>query len=287
MKNKWRLILDPPCSGVLNMATDEALLVSACGGGAFEPLLRIYGWSRPTISVGYLQKAGPFADAPVPLVRRITGGRAILHDDELTYAVVAGAGTDLYERGLSGSYALVSGAIVAALRDLGIRAEFARPASATAYRKSAACFASSARHEVVADGRKVAAGAQRRVKGGLLLHGSIIFGLNRPLWESVFGAGVTEKTASIGELAQRRGGRAVREAFTEVFLKKLEAALGAIFTESGLTDQEKRTRDRLMNERYTDRGWNELAEEGTHRGGSGLYDAAPGPVEEMKKAADA
>jgi len=179
----------------------------------------------------------------------------------------------------------------AALREFGIRAEFARPASATAYRKSAACFASSARHEVMAGGRKVAAGAQRRLKGGLLLHGSIVFGLDRPLWESVLGAGVAEKTASIGELARRRGGGKVKEAFTEVFIRKLGAALGATFQESGLTEHERRTRESLMHERYANRTWNELAAQGAHRGGRGLSSgsagqALPGPMEEMKKAAD-
>ncbi len=288
MKNKWRLILDPPCSGALNMAADEALLVSACRGGPFEPVLRLYGWSSPAISVGYLQKAGPFLEASVPLVRRITGGRAILHDQELTYAVAAGEGSEIYDAGISGSYALVSRAIAAALREFGIGAEFARPASARSYRKSAACFASSARHEVMAGGRKVAAGAQRRVKGGVLIHGSIIFGLDRPLWDSVFGAGAAEKTACIDALS---GGRVGRAAFGEVFVKKMALALGAVFAEKGLTDREKRTRARLMKERYTRRDWNErgrIIEESPGGGGlRGEGAGEPGPAATMNKAAQA
>lgn len=251
---EWRLITDPPQGGFENMAADEALLRSAAAERAFRPVLRLYGWTGPTVSLGYLQKAAPFAGLGVPLVRRVTGGRALLHDFEFTYAVIAGAGNPLYSMGISGCYSAVSRAIVLTLREFGIEAEFSRPSSPAAYRRSGACFASSARYEVLVRGRKIAAGAQRRVKHGLLQHGSIIFGLNTELWSTIFGEEVAVKTATVSEFC-----KVERELFGQVFVEKAGGALQASFTPAGLTGAEAELKQRLIDQKYSRREWNEDA----------------------------
>ena len=125
----FRLILDPPKSGAENMAIDEALLRNMEEGvlsGAPElSILRVYSWSEPTLSIGYMQKAGAFKDVgDLPIVRRITGGRAVLHDSELTYSLICPSTNPIFAQGIEGAYRLVSTAIVESLKGFGIDATF-------------------------------------------------------------------------------------------------------------------------------------------------------------------
>lgn len=264
MLEKWRLIIDPPFPGSDNMATDEALLRAASSDSGSAPVLRIYGWEEPTLSLGYLQKSAPFVGLGLPVVRRITGGRALLHDDELTYAVVTGARSPLYAMGIAGCYSAISKAIVEALRDFGLDAAFARPLSPSAYRRHEACFASSARYEVLVAGKKIAGSAQRRVKGALLQHGSIMFGLKSGLWAEVFGNEALENTTTLMD-----AGQAVdRVRFRQVFIEKLSETLGVSFRLDGLTVFERELRQSLIEQRYSRREWNERAETEEPQSGS-------------------
>lgn len=245
------------------MATDEALLLAAASDGVGSPVLRIYGWAEPTVSIGYLQKAGPFSGNPLPVVRRITGGRALLHDDELTYAIAAGADSKLYDLGIAGCYSAISRAIVGALQEFGMEAAFARPASPSAYRRHSACFASSARYEVLVGGKKIAGSAQRRLKGGVLQHGSIIFGIDSAMWGAIFGEEVLTTTATLTDRDQR----VERDLFRQVFIDKVSQTLKVSFSEAGLTGYEKELKQRLIKERYSRKEWNDHAEGGVPQSG--------------------
>jgi len=255
MSEKWRLIIDPGSSGCDNMATDEALLLAASTESRSAPVLRIYGWDEPTLSIGYLQKAADFMDVGLPVVRRITGGRALLHDDELTYAVIAGADSELYAMGISLCYSAISRAIAGALKAFGLDADFAKPVSPRGYRRHRACFASSARYEVLVGGKKIAGSAQRRLKGALLQHGSIMFGIDRALWGTVFGAEVLEKTATLMDMERQ----IERKDFRDAFIENISRSLGASFTVDGLTEYEKELQQVLIMERYSRKEWNESA----------------------------
>lgn len=171
----WRVLKTPPAPGPWNMAVDEAM-AEACAAGLVPPTLRVYGWSPPALSLGYFQALADVdeaacAAAGVDIVRRLTGGRAILHDRELTYSVV------LPERWLPGSitaaYRTLAGALVRGLSLLGpgISLEPERPGREEA--RSAACFDRPASYEVTARGRKLAGSAQTRRHGCILQHGSI------------------------------------------------------------------------------------------------------------------
>lgn len=156
------------------MAVDEALARCRRPG---EATLRIYRWIRPTLSLGRNQPArgryDPHAlrSLGVDAVRRPTGGREVLHDRELTYAVVvpvAGPGS------LRAVYRQVNEALVEALAALGVRGGLAEPAARTPHLDAGACFGGPARGEVVADGRKLAGSAQVRLGSTLLQHGSLL-----------------------------------------------------------------------------------------------------------------
>jgi len=175
MQKCWRLLVESaPATGWWNMALDEVLFASATGGAA--PVLRLYEWSGSWLSLGYAQ---PFPaalgaacrDAGVGVVRRVTGGRAVLHGRDLTYGVAAAAAA--LPAGLESSYRLLSDAILAALRELGVEAERAATVDAIAPAADFDCFAFPATDEICAGGRKLAGSAQRRSAGAVLQHGSI------------------------------------------------------------------------------------------------------------------
>jgi lipoate-protein ligase A len=171
----WRLFITPPSTGAENMALDEALMSRA--RETREWVLRVYAWSRPTISLGRNQTArGRYDLAEITrrgfdVVRRPTGGRAILHHREITYSVTAPAGDagDLRE-----SYARINAILVQGLRCLGVRASIARPAGRAAAPGLAPCFDEPAPGELTVDGRKLAGSAQWRSDDALLQHGSIL-----------------------------------------------------------------------------------------------------------------
>jgi lipoate-protein ligase A len=171
---RWRLLLTDPASGPENMALDQALMARARSTG--EWVLRIYSWSVPTLSVGRHQKArvaydpATLARAGVAVVRRPTGGRAILHDREVTYSVTAPA-TDAGV--LRESYQRINRLLIDGLRALGADVEIASTTRVTGLDLSP-CFERPAPGELVAGGRKLAGSAQWRENGALLQHGSIL-----------------------------------------------------------------------------------------------------------------
>lgn len=172
---KWRLLYDEPMDGARNMARDEALL-RAVGAGEAPPTLRLYAWQPATLSVGYGQR---FSDVDPQrlgalgwgIVRRLTGGRAILHTDELTYSITLPDSHPLAQGSVIDSYRRISSALAEAVRLLGVEPEAQRagePRSA-----SAVCFETPSHYELTLNGRKLVGSAQARRHCGLLQHGSL------------------------------------------------------------------------------------------------------------------
>ena len=173
------LIDDAPGSGARNMAVDEFLLERAeSEGGA--PVLRLYSFDPPAVTLGFHQDAARAVDAGaasadgVDVVRRITGGRALLHDGELTYSVTALTGPPFGEA-LSDTFTAIAGVIVAALRRIGIEAQLGSARHVSVEKSmTSPCLVSTSRHEITAGGRKISGSAQRRAGGAFIQHGSIL-----------------------------------------------------------------------------------------------------------------
>ncbi len=175
---KLRVIDDGPGSGGFNMQRDAALLAEHRPGD--DPILRLYRWAPPAVSIGYNQREDDFDAAAVTaagydLVRRPTGGRAILHAAELTYCVVGSSPSDLFGTTLHATYLRINAALLAWLAELGIAAEVSTGESREQMRDKT-CFASAGRHEIRVAGRKLIGSAQRRTAGVFLQHGSILTG---------------------------------------------------------------------------------------------------------------
>jgi lipoate-protein ligase A len=174
-RQTWRVLVTPPASGAENMALDEALMDRARATG--EWVLRVYSWNAPTISLGRNQSALGRYDLDridalgLAVVRRPTGGRAILHDREITYSVTAPVGDagDLRE-----SYHRINQLLLRGLQSLGVAATVANPAARSAAPGMAPCFDEPAAGELILDGRKLAGSAQWRSEDALLQHGSIL-----------------------------------------------------------------------------------------------------------------
>ncbi len=179
MPDLIRLIHDGPHDGPTNMARDEALL-DCVGAGQSPPTLRLYRWEPPTISLGYFQPYAAYQalEPPagrLPVVRRQTGGGAILHDQELTYALVLPIGHRL-ARGATKLYEVAHDAIIHALADAGLAAwRGCRTDDSTPGRGPFFCFARRHCLDVLAGQEKLAGSAQRRTRHAVLQHGSIVF----------------------------------------------------------------------------------------------------------------
>ena len=159
------------------MAVDEAILEQA-GRGASPPTLRLYAWQPACLSLGYAQ---PYADVDESrlaahswdVVRRPTGGRAILHTDELTYSVTTAPNEPIMEGTVLESYNRIASALLAACHSLGLPVNMEQhipPAEAT---KGAVCFEVPSAYEIVLDGKKLIGSAQARKREGILQHGSL------------------------------------------------------------------------------------------------------------------
>lgn len=190
----WRLLSDPALPGTANMARDWALLESVAAGAA-PPAVRFYAWAPPCLSLGRHQTPDA-ADADfcraegIDLVRRPTGGRAVLHDLELTYSVVASLGHGPVPRALQEAYRTLCAGLVRGARTLGVDAELTGgevnlhlPGPRTAI----PCFEGPAGGEIVVAGRKLIGSAMRSHAGAILQHGAILVGWDGRLQAGAMG----------------------------------------------------------------------------------------------------
>lgn len=177
-KTEWRLIIETqPRSGPANMAIDHAIAQS-CASGDSPPTLRFYQWHPPAVSLGRHQPIAEIDtdaahDAGVDIVRRTTGGRAILHIDELTYSVAAPRSEPRVDGGVMDAYLRISNGLLAGLENLGVVADKADSKVRVGKDVSAACFEVPSAYEITVGGRKLIGSAQSRRRGYVLQHGSL------------------------------------------------------------------------------------------------------------------
>jgi lipoate-protein ligase A len=265
----WRLLLDEPAAGAWNMAVDEVVLDGVASGAA-PATVRFYGWNPACLSLGYFQSFDVVdLDAcrrlGVDIVRRPTGGRAILHDRELTYSVALPAAVLGQERGILPSYHRISRALQAGLRSLGIITTMApESAAASMPEHGPVCFDRPSAHEVLLDGRKLIGSAQVRRANALLQHGSILVEpriatmlscLRLPVRAGV--AHGSDPAIEDGVIGLASVGITDPVRITTPIAAAIAAEFGVALVIGALTGGERQAAAALMTSKYRSAGWTE------------------------------
>jgi len=244
------------------MAVDEAV-VEAVDAGTAAPTLRLYRWSPPCLSLGFSQSYD-VADAAfcrthgVDLVRRPTGGRAVLHHLELTYSVSAPLGRGPFSLDLQQAYGTICEALVAGLRRLGVDAELATEPPGGHLRPNQAipCFIGPAAGEVVTRGRKLVGSAMRRAGDSILQHGSLLEDWDGTLQAGCLGLGDDgELRGAVTTLRETLGAVPAHAALGEALVAGVRDALGVEIVAGSLSEDERARADLLAGERYGHARW--------------------------------
>lgn len=205
--------VDVPAEGRENMAIDRNLLGLIEQVAEPVTVVRFYRWKNLTVSVGHYQEAQSVVDGDycrnqkIDVVRRPTGGRAVLHGDEVTYAVISNQVAEL-GRSISAAYLAISQVLCRGLRQAGVEAQLngGSPGNSIDARQRLACFSSVSRHEITWRGRKIVGSAQRRLRRSFLQHGSIPLSINYELMARCLGSSepvLRRAMASISEVLSR------------------------------------------------------------------------------------
>ena len=269
MTQTWRLYLSPPALGAWNMAVDEAILEHVTRGDA-PPTLRLYSWAPPCLSLGRSQ---PFSDVDTTaletngwhIVRRITGGRAILHTDEITYSIITSSDNPHVQGSLLESYHHLAQGLLAALKKLGADVQMNEEKLDASAQKNPVCFETPSTYEITVDGKKLIGSAQARIKNGVLQHGSLplvgdLARITQALHFPEAGSrqNAAEKLLARASTLESALGRAVPwGAASQAFVHGFEAALGIQFERDELSLSEiKRVAD-LVKDKYAHPEWTE------------------------------
>lgn len=250
MTERWRLLLTEPMDAASNMAMDEAVLRT--NKDRDYGTVRFYSWKPRAISIGYFQGIGQEVDLQkcglhgVDVVRRITGGGAVFHDDEITYSVIVGDSHPKISENILDSYGYLCGGIVRGLSRLGIDSEF-KPIN-----------------DIVTGGKKISGNAQTRRLGSVLQHGTILCSVDVRLMfdlllvpdekirDKMISA-VEERVTSVNDrLGEKVPHERIREALIEGFAEALDVEL-----ELGqITEEERRLMDDIRRDKYGTELWN-------------------------------
>jgi lipoate-protein ligase A len=265
----WRLLKTPPAPGAWNMAVDEAVLEHAFRGDS-PPSLRLFAWDPPCLSLGQAQ---PYADVDLRragergwgIVRRATGGRAILHTDELTYSITAQPDEPIVAGTVLDSYNRLAGALLRAVRDLGLPVEMQEGKSAENGAPNPVCFEVPSAYEITVHGKKLIGSAQARKKEGVLQHGSLPLtgDLSRICQALVFPDEPARAQAAARLLARAATvesvlGRVVDwDTAAGAFVNAFEAQLGLRFELGELSAAERARADELVRGKYGHPSWTE------------------------------
>lgn len=274
-RETWRFIDTGVNNGFFNMAIDEAML-DAHLRDLVPPTLRVYRWNPPALSLGYFQSLEKdvsqekCSELGIDVVRRLTGGRAVFHHDELTYSIVTSEKYGLPES-FQQSYKFLCEGLVAAYRILGLEVSLVSHDSGIS---SAACFTSAGSVDLTFQGRKIAGSAQHRKGNTVLQHGSLPISLNPQLLSSILKfpstsvrdkvlTAFSEKVTSTSEvLGNPIGWQELKGALFEGF----QQALNINFYEDTLSPEEIGLSEKLVKEKYSTFYWNSYGRsEGDYR----------------------
>lgn len=249
-KMKWRLILDKSNNAQINMAIDEAIM--QLNAKTNLPTLRLYTWNPPAVSIGLFQSLEDEIDIAscnkfnVDFVRRITGGGAVFHDNELTYSFVISENNDLIPKQILESYGVICGAIIQGLDLMGVKSTFAPV------------------NDILAEGKKISGNAQTRRNNTILQHGTILIDVDIDKMFSLLKVPNEKvKDKLIFDVKQRVTslkhilGRSVQISEVEnSMIAGFKKQFNIEFVKKDLTKEEKQLANELMMKKFSTREWN-------------------------------
>ena len=270
-RSSWRFLDTGFLTGYENMAIDEAVFTS-CQEKKSPPTIRIYGWTPPAVSLGYFQKAENAVDLDackrhgVDVVRRLSGGRAVLHHKELTYSVICREGTSPLGSSVLETYKTISECLVSTLQGLGLQVQWVasreKHAAAQEKDKTASCFSSPSWYEITVEGKKICGSAQKRGDGVLLQHGSLLIDYDSELLAEVLLSRKSEEkflteirsstTAINRHLPQKISFNQLKKLVLTSFKDQLNISL----TPGELSEYESQLQDTLLKDKYSTDSWN-------------------------------
>ena len=263
----WRLLITPPAHGAWNMALDESILEHVERGESMSTL-RLYAWDPPCLSLGHAQ---PFSDVDTTrlqqrgweVVRRVTGGRAILHTDELTYSVIAPTNEPRVEGSILESYNRLAQALLLAVKNLELPVEMKAGKANESDTPNPVCFEVPSTYEITVNAKKLIGSAQARKKEGVLQHGSLPLtgDLTRICQALIFENESAREDASKRLLERATtvesalGVEVSWEKAAQAFVHAFEAQLGLSFERGGLSASESSRAEELVKEKYAHPAW--------------------------------
>jgi len=268
----WRYLDTGFLNGYENMAIDEAVFLS-CQQGKSLPTIRLYGWTPPAVSLGYFQKAENAINFEackrrgVDVVKRLSGGRAVLHDKELTYSLICPEGTPPFGKTILETYKTISMCLISALKNLNLDVKWVTSKEKhSSFRhlndKTVSCFSSPSWYEITVEGKKICGSAQKRGGGTWLQHGAILLEHDVEMLVEVLKSGKSKQefmdeifssTTSINNHLVKKIDFYELKALV---LKGFEANLGIILERGNLTSHEYKLKNQLLEEKYQNKQWN-------------------------------
>ena len=254
-----RIITQEVDHAFYNMALDEAIS-EAVRQELSPPTLRLYRWSRPSLSIGHFQKISEVNidycnKMDYPVVRRLTGGRAILHDEELTYSFSARTGTPPFSSSLHENYSVISNAILLGLKGCGIDADISFERKRSEGDRNPACFKGVSYGEITINGKKVIGSAQKRYSNGFMQHGSILLGFQAEKLCNALVHGDKEIFRDITSINDHLEGISYDD-FSVSIKKGFEDSLGIRLISDNPTKFELQLAKDLEKNKYSTRDWN-------------------------------
>ena len=266
---KWRLIENSTSNAFYNMAVDEAVMLLH-SKNQVPPTLRFYSWEPAALSLGYFQKAEAEIDYQncqnqgIDLVRRLTGGRAILHDQELTYSIIIREDYKLLADSIEKSYQQISRGLVKGLQILGIPAELkaVERGKKAPSGHSAACFDAPSWYEVILDNKKLIGSAQRRKDNTILQHGSLPLAVDSAKIFELLNYSTEEQRKKARRIFSAKSTSLKKAGYNfsyseleKALSRGLGRALGIEFERGSLSKAEKELAQQLAEEKYRDKNW--------------------------------
>ncbi|MCD6486332.1 MAG: lipoate--protein ligase family protein [Syntrophobacterales bacterium] len=261
---KWRLIPFKHFDPFENMAIDEAIF-RADRQGEMPPTLRLYGWKKPAVSMGYFQNAEReinceyCRDRGIDIVRRPTGGLAVLHGNDLTYSLVAGENSPHFSSDIIETYRIISECIISGLDKSGVKAEMVEKGRIERGPAGAFCFATSYRNELLVDGKKVCGSAQVRARDMFLQHGSLLIDFDpAAVCAAIMTKGMKAGTleASVTSIRKSVGDNVGIGTLCRNIAAGFEEVLNIHLIEGSLSPEEETLRNGLLENKYRNVRWN-------------------------------